>query len=105
MSQLSTLPRRDLPPALPHTTSHFEVAAQAIATGSQDSTVQATQPLLGTARGQIAVRVGRLLVYVTDREALESFVSAWNEAKSLADQAFGPRMPPPVYRPRRSRKA
>ncbi|WP_404387410.1 hypothetical protein [Humibacillus xanthopallidus] len=102
MSQLSTLPRRELPPALPRNTSTFEVAAQVIATGPQDSTVQATAPLVGTGQGQIAVRVGRVVVYVTDRDALQAFVSAWTEAQTLADQAFGPKMPPPVYRPRLS---
>src|SRR4051794_15752600 len=68
MSQLRTLPRREVPPAVPRTTSTFELSAQVIATGPQDSTVQATAPLVGTGRGQIAVRIGRLLVYVTDRE-------------------------------------
>ena len=105
MSQLSTLPRRAFPPALPRSGSTFEVSAQAIATGPQDSTVQATQPLVGTGRGQIAVRVGRVLVYVTDRDALASFTAAWAEAQTLADQAFGPQLPPPVYRPPRSDKA
>src|SRR5829696_5331301 len=99
MSNITSLPTATVPPALPRTGSSFEVAAQAIATGSQDSTVQATQPLVGTGRGQIAVRVGRILVYVTDRQALESFMSAWAEAQTLADQAFGPQLPPPAYRP------
>lgn len=102
MSTVTRLPHPQLAPAVPRTNSKFEMAAQAIVTGPQDITVQATMPIVGTGRGQVAVRIGRLLVYVTDREALESFVSAWREAESLADEAFGPTLPPPVYRPRTS---
>ena len=103
MSTGKTLRQPKLPPAVPRTTRIFEVAAQAIVTGPQDTTVQATQPLVGTSHGQIAVRVGRLLVYVTDREALKAFAAAWREAETLADQAFGPVLPPPTYRPRGSK--
>ena len=55
----------------------------------------------GPGDGQIAVRVGRLLVYVNDREALESFLDAWHRAEALADTAVGP-LDPSLYR-RRSR--
>ena len=75
----------------------FEVASQAMAAGSQDTHVQAIVPLSGPGRGQIGVRVGRLLVYVANREALASFLSAWTEAESLADKAFGPELPPPIF--------
>jgi len=73
----------------------FDVAAQAMAAGSQDTHVQAIVPLSGPGRGQIGVRVGRLLVYVSDRQALASFSDAWREAEALADRAFGPELPPP----------
>jgi hypothetical protein len=79
------------------------VAAQAVTEGTQDVRVQALTPLAGPGHGQIAVRVGRLLVYVDDREALNSFLDAWREASELADKAFGVVLPPPAYRPR-SRK-
>jgi hypothetical protein len=46
--------------------------------------------LAGPGHGQIAVRVGRLLVYLNDREALESFTDAWRRAEALADKAFRP---------------
>lgn len=49
------------------------------------------------------VRVGRLLVYVNDREALNSFIEAWGQAQDLADKAFGPVLPAPSYAPRSSR--
>jgi hypothetical protein len=75
----------------------FRVAAQAIVTGMQDISVCAATPLAGpTKHGQIAVRVGRLLVYVNDREALASFLDAWHQAEALADKAFG--LEPMPYR-------
>ena len=72
----------------------FEVASQVLAAGTQDVSVQVLAPLSGPGKGQIGVRVGRLLVYVANREALESFVEAWLQAESLADNAFGPDLPP-----------
>lgn len=75
----------------------FRVAAQAVVEGMQDIRVEAATPLAGPGHGQIAVRVGRLLVYCNDREALESFLDAWNRAEALADKAFGP-VDPPQYR-------
>lgn len=83
--------------------NRFDVAAQVLAAGTQDISVRVVTPLSGPHRGQIGVRVGRILVYVANREALASFVSAWNEAASLADEAFGPELPPPVYKPRTPR--
>jgi hypothetical protein len=75
----------------------FRVAAQAMVTGMQDVSVCAATPIAGPANhGQIAVRVGRLLVYVNDREALESFLDAWRRAEALADQTFG-RLDPMRY--------
>ena len=77
----------------------FRIAAQAIVEGMQDIRVEAATPLAGPGHGQIAVRVGRLLVYVSDREALDSFLDAWRRAEALADKAFGP-TGPVAYRPR-----
>jgi hypothetical protein len=71
----------------------FRVAAQAMVTGLQDIRVEAATPLAGPGHGQIAVRVGRLLIYVNDRDALDSFLDAWTRAQELADKAFGPIMP------------
>lgn len=75
----------------------FDVASQVIAAGTQDTHVQALIPLSGPGKGQIGVRVGRLLVYLANREALASFVDAWAEAEALADSAFGPEMPMPRF--------
>ena len=73
----------------------FDVASQVIAAGTQDVFVQPIVPLSGPGKGQIGVRVGRLLVYVANREALASFMDAWREAEALSDKAFGPDLPPP----------
>ena len=74
----------------------FDVASQVMAAGTQDVFVQPIVPLSGPGKGQIGVRVGRLLVYVANREALASFLDAWAQAEALADKAFGPDMPPPL---------
>ena len=76
------------------------IAIQAVMTGTQDYRVQGVTPLAGPGHGQIAVRVGRLLVYVNNREALNSFLEAWQEAADLADKAFGVVLPSAPYRPR-----
>jgi hypothetical protein len=58
------------------------------------------------------VRVGRVLVHVSDREALglssskpaaSSWLDAWQEAAELADKALGVVLPPLAYKPRSSR--
>jgi hypothetical protein len=40
------------------------------------------------------------LLYLNDREALDSFVDAWQRAADLGDKAFGVVLPPPAYKPR-----
>ena len=72
-----------------------ELATQAMVAGNQDTHVQAIAPLSGPGKGQIGVRVGRILIYVANREALASFLDAWGQAEALADRAFGPELPPP----------
>ena len=74
----------------------FDVASQVMAAGAQDVFVQPIAPLSGPGQGQIGVRVGRLLVYVSNREALASFLDAWGLAEALADKAFGPELPAPM---------
>jgi hypothetical protein len=44
------------------------------------------------------VRVGKILIYVQDRDSLRSCVEAWEQALRCADEAFGPVLPPPAYR-------
>ncbi len=84
--------------------NRFDVAAQVIAAGTQDSSVRVLAPLSGPGQGQIGVRVGRVLVYVANREALACFVDAWTQAAALAEEAFGPELPPPSYRPRNTNR-
>ena len=73
----------------------FDVASQVMAAGAQDVHVQVIAPLSGPGRGHVGVRVGRLLVYVANREALSSFLDAWGKAAALADKAFGQDLPLP----------
>src|SRR5664280_1419347 len=68
----------------------FDVASQVMAAGPQDVHVQVIVPLSGPGRGQIGVRVGRLLVYRANRQALGSWLDAWGKAAALAEKAFGP---------------
>lgn len=68
--------------------NRFDVASQVIAVGTQDVYVQPIVPLSGPGKGQIGARVGRLLVYVANRETLASFLEAWTKAEALADKAF-----------------
>src|SRR5674476_1639587 len=88
---------RAVPPLMGETgfDYRFDVASQVMAAGPQDIHVQVIVPLSGPGQGQNGVRVGRLLVYVANREALGSFLDAWGKAGALADQAFGPLMPLP----------
>ena len=102
-----TSPRRLT--AVPGTTKRDQydarcrVAVQAVLEGMQEVRVQAVTPLAGPGHGQIAVRVGRVLMYINDREALDSFLDAWQQAAALGDKAFGMELAPPRLNPR-SRK-
>jgi len=56
--------------------------------------------------GHLALRVGRVLVYLEDRDALRAWHAALEQAEVLAQAAFGPELPPARYEPgpgRRSR--
>ncbi len=81
------------------------IAVQAVMEGMQEVRVQTVTPLAGPGHGQIAVRVGRILLYLNDRQTLDSFLDAWQQAAELADKAFGPVLPPSPYRPRQGTKA
>ncbi len=76
------------------------VAVQAVLEGLQEVRVQAVTPLAGPGHGQIAIRLGRILVYINDREALDSLLDAWRQAVDLGAKAFGVVLPPPAYKPR-----
>ncbi len=83
----------------------MQVATQAIFAGPQDHRVFAMTPeASGCGYGHIAVRVGRVLVYLEDRQALEAWTTAIGKAADLADAAFGPDLPESRYQPRGGRK-
>jgi hypothetical protein len=68
------------------------LAVQAVCRGQLDSKVLAvTAAASKHGHPVVCVRVGRVLVYVEDRAALESFTDAWQLAAKLGDQV----MPPP----------
>ncbi len=72
----------------------MQIATQAIFTGPQDHRVSAvTAQASGHGYGHIAVRVGRILVYLEDRDALRAWTSA-----------FGPDLPTIRYQPRSNSK-
>ena len=76
------------------------VAVQAVMEGMQEVRVQGVTPLAGPGHGQIAIRLGRVLIYLNDREALDSLLDAAQQAAELGDKAFGVVLPAPSYRPR-----
>ncbi len=83
----------------------MQVAIQAIFAGPQDHRVAAMTPeASGRGYGHIAVRVGRVLVYLEDRDALLAWTTAIGKAADLADAAFGPDLPDARYQPRGGRK-
>ncbi len=72
----------------------MQVATQAIFAGPQDHRVFAMTPqATGRGYGDIAVRVGRVLLYLEDRQALQAWTTAIGKATDLADSAFGPDLP------------
>ena len=68
---------RAVPPLMGETgfDYRFDVASQVMAAGPQDIQVQVIVPLSGPGQGQIGVRVGRLLVYRANRQALGSWMA------------------------------
>jgi len=78
----------------------MQVATQAIFAGPQDHRVSAmTARASGRGYGHIAKRVGRILVYLEDRDALQAWTTAIGKAADLADSAFGPHLPTCRYQP------
>jgi len=72
----------------------MQVATQAIFAGPQEHRVFAMTPQAsGRGYGHIAVRVGRVLVYLEDRDALQAWTTAIGKAADLAEAAFGPDLP------------
>ncbi len=57
-----------------------------------------TAEATGRGHGHVCPRVGRVLIYLEDRDALRAWRSAIDQAVGLADAAFGPVLPPGAHR-------
>ena len=80
---------------------HCQVAAQAVMAGTQEYRVNAAiAQVTGRDNGVVSIRVGRVLIYLEDREALVAWTRAIHQAEDLQDAAFGPELPPAAYQPR-----
>lgn len=77
-----------------------DLVTQAVLGGDLDFRVQAMSPIVGPGPGTISIRLGRIVLVIEDRDALEVLTSACGQAEKLADRAYGPVMPAPPYRPR-----
>ena len=69
--------------------SDCRVAVQIIFSGDQPCSVRAVVAAASRdGQAHVAVRIGRLLFYITDRAALASWQSAWRRAEELAERVF-----------------
>lgn len=96
---MTTARRLEAAPDIPEHQHH--VAAQVVMRGTQGYRVRAVAPEAGVqGKGHIAIRIGRVLIYLQDRDALRSLRDAVEEADNFADRVYGPVLPPHSYRPR-----
>ena len=77
-----------------------DLITQAVLGGDVDFGVGAISPIVGPGPGTISIRLGRIVLVIADRDALEVLTSAVSQAQRLADRAFGPEPPPHRYEPR-----
>jgi hypothetical protein len=78
-------------PAHEHRLGSCEVIASARLRGDQESRVQGmTSVASPTGEAHIALRVGRVLLYLQDRDALDALRRAVRTAEGLADGVYGP---------------
>lgn len=67
------------------------VATQAICRGNQDTAVTVVAGAAARpGREHIALRYGRVLLYLEDRAALAALAACVARAQAMADRAFGP---------------
>jgi hypothetical protein len=75
-----------------------DVAAQCVMAGPQDHTVRGgNAQVTGRGHGVISMRVGRMLVYLEDRDALQAWRLAIEKALAMQEDAFGPEPAPHHY--------
>jgi len=77
-----------------------DLITQAVLSGDVDFGVQAISPIVGPGPSTISIRLGRIVLVIADRDALEVLTSACGQAQRLADRAFGPEPPPHRYKSR-----
>ena len=73
-----------------HPTSDCVISTQALCHGPLDSAVLAvTGAAARPGREHIAIRFGRILIFLEDRIALEVLAASVRRAEALADKVFG----------------
>jgi hypothetical protein len=78
-----------------------QVAATACVKGFQALRVEARAPSRGViVDGVVSIRLGNVLIYLEDRDAMDSLVLAVNRAVEIQDRAFGPDLPPKMFAPK-----
>ncbi len=76
------------------------LAVQAVMAGPQEVRVTGTTAQAsGRGYGHLCLRVGRILIYLEDRDSLRAWQHALQQAENLADAALGPELPEWRYRP------
>lgn len=95
--------RANTPPDADHIGHRCLLAVQAKVRGYQELRVVGQNgQSTGTGRGVISIRVGQVLLYLEDREALLSWAAAIQRAIELQDRAYGPELPAAHLGPARS---
>lgn len=67
------------------------MVCQATLSGPQPTRVQALTPVTGPGGPHIAVRVGSVLLLISDQQAMDAVTAAVRQANSLADAVYGTR--------------
>jgi len=65
-----------------------DLVTQAVLGGDIDFRVQAMSPVVGPGPGTISIRLGRVVLVIEDREALEVLGSACRRAEAMADRGL-----------------
>lgn len=74
------------------TTGRCSVACQATLSGAQEVTVRVLTPVSGSGNPQLGIRLGQVLLLLSDLEALTSVLDACSRAEHLGEAAFGCRV-------------
>ena len=77
-----------------------DLVTQAVLGGDVEFRVQVMSPVIGPGPGTVSIRLGRVVLVIEDREALQVLRTAVLQAVELADRAFGADMQAPAYKPR-----